>query len=112
MHGRGPYGEQIQRTVEYTLSCQRDNGIFSEVKQYEGAEQQMAPARTAMDTLGEEYWRHFFPGMVRLMRDNQGPEGNWRAEGGPGGHLGNVYTTALVITRLCAHNQLLPIFQR
>jgi len=66
----------------------------------------------AMYMLGREYWARFFPDIVRLLLDQQDAEGHWRAEPGPDAQFGNTYTTALVVTALCAPNQLLPIFQR
>lgn len=70
-------------------------------------------ATQAMYQLGGKYWKQFYPPMVRVLLDNQKPNGSWPAERHKfDGKFGSAYTTALVTLTLGAPNQLLPIFQR
>jgi hypothetical protein len=67
----------------------------------------------AMHQLGGESWSQFFPPVVRVILENQRPDGSWAADSHfMDGRYGNAYTTALMIMSLGASNQLLPIFQR
>lgn len=67
----------------------------------------------AMYQLGGDYWRDFFPPLVRTLVASQNPDGSWDAESHSDDRIyGNAYTTALVLMSLGAPNQLLPIFQR
>ena len=67
----------------------------------------------AMYQLGGDYWRQFFPPLVRTLLANQRSNGSWEDES----HIedrkyGSAYSTALVLLSLGAPNQLLPVFQR
>lgn len=67
----------------------------------------------AMYQLGGEYWRNFFPPLVRTLLAAQESDGSWQVEN----HIedrkyGTAYSTALVLLSLGAPNQLLPVFQR
>ncbi len=66
----------------------------------------------AMFQLGGEYWRRFYPRLVRVLLANQSRDGSWQRESGWGGPWGNVYTTALTVQALTVPYQLLPIYQR
>jgi hypothetical protein len=67
----------------------------------------------AMYQLGGKYWEAFFPPTVRVLLENQSPEGSWQQESHESDNqYGKAYTTALVVLTLGAPNQLLPIFQR
>jgi hypothetical protein len=67
----------------------------------------------AMYQLGGKYWEEFYPPMVRVLLDNQSPDGSWQAENHQYDRkFGKAYTTALSVMTLGAPNQLLPIFQR
>lgn len=67
----------------------------------------------AMYQLGGKYWEEFFPATVRVLLDNQQPDGSWPSDSHwHDGQFGNAYTTALVVMTLGAPNQLLPVFQR
>ncbi len=67
----------------------------------------------AMYQLGGDYWREFFPPLVRALLANQEPDGSWSPESHSDDRMyGNAYTTALVILSLGSPNQLLPVFQR
>lgn len=66
-----------------------------------------------MYQLGGKYWAEFFPPIVRVLVDNQRPDGSWDTDS----HMfdsryGNAYTTALMVIALGAPNQLITIFQR
>ncbi len=66
----------------------------------------------AMFQLGGDYWARFFPPFMRVLLENQQPDGSWPAESNRDGHFGSAYTTALVILALTPPYQLLPIYQR
>jgi hypothetical protein len=67
----------------------------------------------AMYQLGGDYWRQFFPPLVRTLLANQQPNGSWLQEShSEDGKYGTAYSTALVLLSLGAPNQLLPVFQR
>jgi len=67
----------------------------------------------AMYQLGGDYWKQFYPMMIRVLLENQEADGSWPAESHFfDGKYGAGYTTALVVMALGAPNQLLPIFQR
>lgn len=67
----------------------------------------------AMYQLGGEYWQKFYPPAVRVILENQNPDGSWNADSHHyDGKYGQAYTTALMTMTLGAPNQLLPIFQR
>jgi hypothetical protein len=67
----------------------------------------------AMYQLGGNYWREFFPPLVRTLLANQEADGSWSAESHQeDGKYGKAYATALVLLSLGAPNQLLPVFQR
>ncbi len=66
-----------------------------------------------MYQLGGRHWESFFPPIVKLLLDNQQPDGSWPPEShNQDAQFGSAYTTALVVMTLGAPNQLLPIFQR
>jgi hypothetical protein len=63
--------------------------------------------------LGGHYWEEFFPPVVKVLLDNQNPDGSWQAESHTSDNkYGNVYTTALIALALGAPNQFLPVLQR
>ena len=67
----------------------------------------------AMYQLGGEYWRNFFPPLVRTLLAAQQPNGSWEVENHvEDRNYGSAYSTALVLLSLGAPNQLLPVFQR
>ena len=67
----------------------------------------------AMYQLGGKYWQQFYPPTVKVLLDNQSPEGSWSAENHQNdGKFGKAYASALVVMTLGAPNQLIPIFQR
>jgi hypothetical protein len=66
----------------------------------------------AMAQLGGQYWKGFFPPLVRTMLQNQSADGSWLPEQGGDEVFGNEYTTALAVLALTPPLQLLPIFQR
>lgn len=67
----------------------------------------------AMYQLGGDYWRNFFPPLVRTLLAAQQPNGSWQDENHvEDGKYGPSYSTALVLLSLGAPNQLLPVFQR
>ena len=67
----------------------------------------------AMYQLGGKYWQQFYPPTVRVLLENQRPNGSWPPESHKNdGKFGGAYSTALVVMTLGAPNQLLPIFQR
>lgn len=63
--------------------------------------------------LGGRYWEEFFPPVVRVLLENQRPDGSWDAESHTSDNkYGNAYTTSLVLLALGAPNQFLPVLQR
>jgi hypothetical protein len=67
----------------------------------------------AMYQLGGDYWRNFFPPLVKALLAAQQPNGSWQGENHvEDGKYGPAYSTALVLLSLGAPNQLLPVFQR
>jgi hypothetical protein len=63
--------------------------------------------------LGGHYWEEFFPPVVKVLLENQNPDGSWQAESHTSDNkYGNVYTTALISLALGAPNQFLPVLQR
>jgi hypothetical protein len=65
----------------------------------------------AMYQLGGNYWRRFFPKLLKVLTENQNAEGSWELETiDP--EFGNCYTTALTVLALATPYQLLPIYQR
>jgi hypothetical protein len=63
--------------------------------------------------LGGHYWEEFFPSVVKVLLENQNPDGSWQAESHTSDNkYGNVYTTALISLALGAPNQFLPVLQR
>jgi hypothetical protein len=68
-------------------------------------------ATQGMHQLGGEHWRQFFPGVVKVLLDNQDARGSWIGRGEEA-HFGHAYTTALAVLALDTPHQLLPIFQR
>jgi hypothetical protein len=69
----------------------------------------------AMAQLGGDYWKEFFPILVKTLLDNQAPDGSWLTEsGGNAGDrkYGPAYPTALSVLTLTPAYQLLPIYQR
>ena len=67
----------------------------------------------AMFQLGGDYWRGFYPILLRTLTDNQRADGSWHLESwGTDRRYGNVYTTALAVLALSPPYQLLPILQR
>jgi len=67
----------------------------------------------AMYQVGGHHWEKFYPDFVRVLLDNQNPDGSWDPESHPNDrYAGNVYTTALVVLALTPPFQALPIYQR
>ena len=63
--------------------------------------------------LGGKYWEQFFPPVVKVLLENQNPDGSWDAESHTSDiKFGNTYTTALMVLALGAPNQFLPVLQR
>jgi len=70
-------------------------------------------ASQAMYQLGGDHWRKFYPATAKVILDNQGAQGAWKAESHyHDSPYGNAYTTALMALTLGTPNQFLPIFQR
>lgn len=70
-------------------------------------------ASQAMYQLGGKYWQPFFPPTIKVILQNQNPDGSWAPDKHPQDRAyGNHYTTSLMLLTLGAPNQLLPIFQR
>jgi hypothetical protein len=66
----------------------------------------------AMIQLGGNYWKSFFPPLVKTFLQNQANDGAWPAENGGDQMFGRTYTTALAVLTLTPPFQLLPIYQR
>ncbi len=67
----------------------------------------------AMFQLGGDFWRRFFPNLLRVLADSQHADGSWDSESlDADGNFGNVYTTALGVLALTPPYQILPIYQR
>ena len=66
----------------------------------------------AMFQLGGQFWRRFYPRLVRTLTANQSRRGSWRPENITATMWGNVSTTALAAQALAVPYQLLPIYQR
>jgi hypothetical protein len=67
----------------------------------------------AMFQLGGEYWRRFFPPLLKALEEAQHNDGSWDAESGDDDAMyGNVYTTSLAVLSLATPYQMLPIYQR
>jgi hypothetical protein len=64
-----------------------------------------------MFQLGGKYWRDFYPPTIKLLIDNQQPDGWWEQEDGAGDY-GTCMTTAFCVLTLDTPNLFLPIFQR
>ncbi len=63
--------------------------------------------------LGGHYWEEFFPPVVKVVLENQNPDGSWDPESHTSDNkYGNAYTTALMVLALGAPNQFLPVLQR
>lgn len=65
----------------------------------------------AMFQLGGEYWRQFYPRLVRVLVANQNRDGSWGPESGST-HWGVAYSTAMAVQALTVPYQLAPIYQR
>jgi hypothetical protein len=67
-----------------------------------------------MFQLGGDYWKKFFPALLRTMLTHQNSNGSWQTDHHLVGDqkFGNAYTTALVVLALSPPYQMLPIFQR
>jgi hypothetical protein len=67
-----------------------------------------------MFQLGGDYWRRFFPVLVRTLVNNQGANGSWQPDYCAVGDqkFGKAYSTALAVLALSPPYQLLSIFQR
>jgi len=66
----------------------------------------------AMFQLGGDYWKRFFPKLLRVLTDAQRADGSWALEVPDDGEYGNVYTTSLAVLTLATPYQMLPIYQR
>ena len=65
----------------------------------------------AMFQLGGEYWRQFYPRLVRVLVANQNRDGSWGPESGSS-RWGVAYSTAMAVQALTVPYQLAPIYQR
>lgn len=65
-----------------------------------------------MYQLGGEYWRGFYPSMMKTLVQSQRGDGSWLPEANRDGEFGSSYTTALSVLALAPIYQLLPIYQR
>jgi hypothetical protein len=66
----------------------------------------------AMAQLGGDYWKGFYPPLVKSFLQNQTTDGAWTAESGGDTMFGPAYSTALAVLTLTPPFQLLPIYQR
>jgi hypothetical protein len=67
----------------------------------------------AMFQLGGNYWRRFFPPLLKILADAQHADGSWDTESGDDDSVyGTAYTTSLAVLALAAPYQILPIYQR
>jgi hypothetical protein len=66
----------------------------------------------AMFQMGGEYWKKFYPQLVKSVLKAQRADGSWMMQQGMDVQYGLSYTTALTILALTPPYQMLPIFQR
>jgi prenyltransferase/squalene oxidase-like repeat protein len=66
----------------------------------------------AMFQLGGDYWKRFFPGLLKVLADAQHDDGSWDPEATDNDSYGNAYTTAFAILALATPYQMLPVYQR
>ncbi len=62
--------------------------------------------------MGGEYWLKYYPRLVKVLLDNQRPDGSWPPDAGIAAPFGSSYSTALAVLALTPPYQLLPIYQR
>jgi hypothetical protein len=65
-----------------------------------------------MAQLGAQFWKGFFPPLVKTFLQHQSSNGAWTPEAGDDAMFGQTYSTALAVLSLTPPFQLLPIFQR
>jgi hypothetical protein len=65
-----------------------------------------------MFQMGGEYWKEFYPQLVKSVLKAQRADGSWMMQQGMDVQYGQSYTTALTILALTPPYQMLPIFQR
>jgi hypothetical protein len=65
-----------------------------------------------MFQLGGDYWKRFFPALLKVLADAQHADGSWDPEATDNDSYGNAYTTAFAILALATPYQMLPVYQR
>jgi hypothetical protein len=66
----------------------------------------------AMFQLGGDYWKQFFPRLLKVLADAQRGDGSWDPEAADNDQYKNAYTTAFAILALATPSQMLPVYQR
>lgn len=69
-------------------------------------------ASHSMYQLGGNYWKQFYPTLVKTMLSGQLPNGAWPPDSTSDRRFGNSYTTALAVLSLSPPYQMIPIYQR
>jgi hypothetical protein len=67
----------------------------------------------AMFQLGGDYWKRFFPPLLKVLADNQHDDGSWDPEAtDQDSRYGSTCTTAFAVLALATPYQMLPVYQR